>query len=241
MPTMPKWIADKAEKIWSKYYNPVKVTYTHYYNPKLKLVRLQGDFLHTSFVAGQVVEFRISDTEYRHYTPALYNTQKGICEIIFYLHQQGPGSTWAENLKENDTIKLIGPGGKMSYQFEYSRHIAFGDETSLGFMLCMEREALKQNHQFMGLAELQPEHLSWKQYWHNNNIEVVQSSWQNPAQNCIDEFHTNSFWKHDEQTFFYLTGRTKSIQRFRKFLVSQNVSVKQIKTSPYWAEGKTGL
>lgn len=243
MPRMPKWIADKAEKIWSHYYNPVKITHTHYYNSKLKLVRMKGNFADTQFVAGQVVEFRVSDTEYRHYTPSLYDAQKGVCEILFYLHQQGAGSIWADALKINDNIKLIGPAGKMSYQNDFSRHIAFGDETSLGFMLCMQKEATKQNHAFTAMAELQAEHIGWRQYWSDCNIEVLQSSWQQPAQNYIDKLDKKeeSFWQQARQSFFYLTGRTKSIQRFRKFLVSKKVPIKQIQTYPYWAEGKSGL
>lgn len=242
MPKMPKWIADKSEKIWNQYYHSVKVTHLHCYNPKLKLVQFVGD-IPENFLTGQVVEFRVSETEYRHYTPYLYNVQKGICEIIFYLHQKGPGSIWANDLKVGDDVKLIGPGGKMNYQFTATHHFVFGDETSLGFMLAMEQEALKQKHTFAGIVELTPEHIDWMQYWEKSKIKAVESSWQQPAQNCIDRLSKadNSFWSVADETFFYLTGRTKSIQKLKKFLIAKGISNKQIRTYPYWTEGKKGL
>ncbi|HBG41466.1 MAG TPA: hypothetical protein DDW85_08645 [Porphyromonadaceae bacterium] len=41
--------------------------------------------------------------------------------------------------------------------------------------------------------------------------------------------------------FFYLTGRVKSIRAVKEFLISKGISQKEIKTEPYWNEGKEGL
>ncbi len=243
MPRVPKWLADTMEKVSSKYFHPVTVTHTEYYTPQLKLVRLEGELNFSGFVAANVVEFRVSDTDYRHYTPSLYDPEKKICEIIFYLHDQGVGSKWAENLKNGDTLKLMGPGGKMSYQPEYKKHFVFGDETSLGLMVCMEQAIRKNNQHYFGLAELNKEHLDWVQYLNFPETIAVESSFEHPAKPSVEWLNrSESVWGTDKKEIcFYLTGRAKSIQQLRKNLIEKGIDSRQIKTYPYWAEGKKGL
>ncbi|MNU87645.1 NADPH-dependent ferric-chelate reductase [compost metagenome] len=235
MPSVPKWLADTMEKVAQKSFHPVTVTHIHKYHPKLKLVRFEGDIQVKEFKAGNVIEFRVSDREYRHYTPSLYDPVKQICEVIFYLHDKGPGSEWAEKLQIGDQLKLMGPGGKMSYQPEWKNHLVFGDETSLGLMLSMEQAVLKNGQHFTGIAELEKQHLDWVDSFGSSNIKAVESSIEYPA------IRLTGFEADLYETCFYLTGRAKSIQEFRKELLAKGVNSKQIKTYPYWAEGKKGL
>jgi len=231
------------EKVSGKYYHPVTVTHIEYFTPLLKLVRFEGEISRTNFIAANVVEFRVSETDYRHYTPSLYDAEKQVCEVIFYLHDQGPGSKWAEALRIGDSMKLIGPGGKMSYLPEYKRHVVFGDETALGLMICMEQAVVKNGQTFLGIAELESGHLDWIKYLNSEATKAVESSFENPAQPAVDLMSSQEqlYLKDLHSTCFYLTGRAKSIQQIKKFLTSKGVSSKQIKTYPYWAEGKKGL
>ncbi len=243
MPTVPKWLADTLEKVSSKHYHPVAVTHTEYYAADLKLVRFEGDIHQADFVAGNVVEFRVTDTGYRHYTPSSYDALNHVCEVIFYLHGQGPGSAWASSLKPGDRTKLMGPGGKMSYQAAFRRHFVFGDETSLGLMICMERAAREHGHDFRALAELGDTRQEWPAVLGSAAIQVATCSPEDPAGPAIRLFITGALVPDDEtdDTCFYLTGRARSIQQFRKMLVARGVANRQIKTYPYWAEGKKGL
>ncbi len=43
------------------------------------------------------------------------------------------------------------------------------------------------------------------------------------------------------QGMFYLTGRARSIQAMRRYLLSRGVASGRIRCEPYWAEGKQGL
>jgi len=243
MPSVPKWFADTLEKVTSKHYHPVTVTHTMYYTPELKLVRFEGEINSAVFVPANVVEFRVSDTEYRHYTPSLYDAESQVCEVIFYLHGKGIGSRWAENLKKGDSMKLMGPGGRMSYQPGFDRHFVFGDETSLGLMRCMANAAQQYDHAFFGLTELEEEHVDWVRYLDIRDVMTTGSSMANPAQPAIEliDRWEGPFWEKISTTCFYLTGRARSIQQLRQFLLLKGVGSRQIKTYPYWAEGKKGL
>ena len=242
MPSLPKWLADTVENISKKHYHPVRVTHIDYLTPALKLVRFEGNLGHTRFSASNVVEFRVNDTDFRHYTPSRYDSEAGICEILFYLHNKGEGSKWAEKLEINDELKLMGPGGKMSFQPDFSTHFVFGDETSLGLMQCVSQTCNLLKHTFYAIAELQQNHLDWIKHIDTKDVSIVETTFDDPAKNTVQLIHENeNFFQNKENTFFYLTGRAKSIQELRKYLILNGVSNKQIQTYPYWAEGKKGL
>lgn len=242
MPSVPKWLADAMEKLSNGFYTPVTVSHIHYPAPALKLVRFEGNFSQLQFIAGKVVEFRVSDTDYRHYTPSFFDSDKGICEVLFYLHQQGPGSSWADSLQVGNRLKMIGPGGKMSYQPAFSRHMVFGDETSLGLMEALHQAITGGKQDCLCLAELELAHFSWAGHI-QAPLVTVEKSHDNAATHAIGwlgQCH-HTVWLNRDQTFFYLTGQARSIQQLNRFLTTSGVSSKQIKTCPYWAEGKKGL
>ncbi|GGC30501.1 hypothetical protein GCM10011386_23160 [Parapedobacter defluvii] len=239
MPSVPKWLGDTLEKLSSKYYHAVTVTDVTYLNESLKKVRFEGDIKSIAFTPGQVVEFRVTDTDYRHYTPSVFDTKQKACEVIFYLHGRGIGSMWAEALEEGQQLKLIGPGGKLAYRSEFPVHLVFGDETSVGLAHCIANECERSGSQFKGLLEFAPENISWE-IGTDDRTTVVRASMDSPAKRALEVLES---WQdiYGDKVGFYLTGRAKSIQRVRGYLLEKGVPRKHIQTEPYWAEGKRGL
>jgi len=238
MPKMPKWFANTVETVFSGLLKEVTVTKVEYFDEHFKKVRFEGDLSKTNFSVGNVVEFRVNETDFRHYTPCFYDKEAGICDVLFYLHSLGVGSDWAEGLKKNDTLKLIGPGGRIKLNTQARRHLVFGDETSLGLMHFFQTAV----HPEQGL-EMIVEVNDWFQYWPDELgvvAHIAKKSQENPAKDAIriwESIH-NDTWN---DATFYLTGRAKSIQNFRKALQYKGVPNKQIMCEPYWADGKTGL
>lgn len=228
--------------VFKNMYHPVTVTEVQYLNEQLKKVRFEGDFSKTKFTPGSVVEFRVTPNDFRHYTPSCFSTAAGVCEIIFYLHGNGPGSAWAWRLQTGDTIKLLGPGGKLSYVEGFRHHFVFGDETTVGLMDCIRKEADKNGHSFFALIEVQEAHRDWVNLFSAEPLKCVMSSFEDPAVFAIRFLDKSLDWMTAiRNTCFYLTGRAKSILAMRKYLISKGADMKQIKTEPYWAEGKNGL
>lgn len=240
MPSVPKWFGDALEKVSSKYYHLVRITQVDHLNESLKKVRFEGDLGSLSFTAGQVIEFRVTDRDYRHYTPCLFDPAQNVCEVIFYLHGNGVGSAWASALKEGQELKLIGPGGKLAYREAFSTHFVFGDETSIGLLRCMGSECGKRGHRLIGLLELAPEHIRW-QVGQDSDTMIVRASMESPAKRAMEMLKLRKHQYAVDNACFYLTGRAKSIQRLRDYLIKSGIPRKQILTDPYWAEGKKGL
>lgn len=241
MPSVPKWLANTMEKVAPGSYHTVKVSSVKLLDEKLKWVRFEGDINDASFSASNVIEFRVNDTDYRHYTPSKYDSDGQICEVLFYLHDLGPGSKWATELEVGQELKLIGPGGKMKYAKDLPSHFVFGDETSLGLVDCVAREAEKWGHQFFSLVELEPSHLAWVDFLETGKVRAVKTDKEVPGNNVCDWFRSSDYYVDHNETYFYLTGRAKSIQGFMQTLLRAGVNRKQIKTYPYWSEGKSGL
>lgn len=242
MPTVPKWLGNTLEAVFTAQMHPVQVTHTALISKQLKKVRFEGNLEKVGFKPGQVVEFRVTDTDYRHYTPSFFDAGNGVCEVLFYLHQMGVGSDWAEQLKPGDLYKMLGPGGRLCYDDSYSHHFLFGDETSAGWFQCMEAAISRKGQSYFGLIELDEKNKCWM-----DDVvipaHVVPKSPLQPGMGAIDLLSSwaNDFWEEARQTCFYLTGRAKSIQAFKKLLLEKEISPKQIRTEPYWADGKKGL
>lgn len=232
------------ESLFSGSYHPVRVTEVQYPAGHLKKIRFEGDFSKISrpFIPGNVIEFRISDTEFRHYTPSFFDPAGGECEVWFYLHGKGPGSRWVEKLREGDALKLLGPGGKLRFDDQADRHLCFGDETSLGLLKCISEEASRRNSACRCIAELDTAHREWPGLLELNCISVSKNpvTIAGESMNRIDEWLTGN-GADPSGTAFYLTGNAKSIQTLKKHLLDKGFQNKRIHTEPYWAEGKAGL
>ncbi|MFD2967280.1 siderophore-interacting protein [Sphingobacterium bambusae] len=243
MPKVPKWMADAMQSLFSGMYHPVRVTQIEDVAVGLRSVRFEGSFanMKKDFIPGNVIEFRISDTEFRHYTPSYFSREKGICEVFFYLHDKGPGSRWVEGLREGDTLDLLGPGGKIKYDLSCRTHLAFGDETSLGLLRCISSEAENRGDRFVGIAELDDGHAHWPQLLGLKASSVCLSGGKAGVDAIGKLQELLEAGMDSERTAVYLTGNARSILSLRKFLLEHGFSRRQVHTEPYWAEGKPGL
>ncbi len=237
-------MANAMESLFSGMYHPVKVTAITYLSDSLKKVRFEGDFsaLKKDFIPGNVIEFRVSDTEFRHYTPSHFDKEAGVCEVAFYLHGKGPGSRWAAKLANGDSLKLIGPGGKIGYDKDADLHILYGDETSLGLFRCMSRKTMSQKKSFYGIAELEEDHSHWPGLLdiQAETIAPHPSIKAHGAQVKL-KARLHSYTGDKNKLAFYLTGNAKAVQAFRDDLLKLGFQRSQIQADPYWAEGKRGL
>ena len=233
------------ESVLGSQMHAVTVSEVTYMDPRLKRVRFRGDLSGTRFLPGQVVQLRVSDTEYRHYTPSFFDKENGVCDVLFYLHGKGPGSEWAEGLCEGQTLKLRGPGGRLKYNSSSKYHFMFGDETSIGLFECIKDAVNSNNQEYLCILELENEFVNWPDFA-KLSAEVVSKTTENPASEAIAILASVSttesvFWDVWRDATFYLAGRAKSIQYFRKALKERGISGSQIRTEPYWEEGKRGL
>ncbi|WP_316830432.1 hypothetical protein [Pedobacter aquatilis] len=241
MPKLPSWLADTMEKIISNKIFEVVVTETRMLSSNLKKITLKGDFVEADFVPGNEVLFRVNANEYRHYTLSDFNRENETCEIILFLNRKGVGNNWAVNLQKGDSLKLIADNAKIKYNFNSNQHFFFGDETSIGLYEQFGAVAGELEHEYFGILEIKEEN---EEALNNIKllIDAVPSEIMAPAENAItwmENMHPKC-WEMWKDASFYLTGRGKSVQKFKKYLKEKGVSYKQIQTTCYWENGKTG-
>lgn len=242
MPRIPKWLGDTIETVFSRMITPVDIIGVEYLLPALKKIVMKGDFSKMHFTPGNVIEFRVTDIEFRHYTVSAFDKERQTCEMLIYLHDRGVGSKWAQNLKAGDRIGLMGPTSRIKYKIDYEAHFIFGDETSIGLMQFIVKETERHGHSYYCLAELNELNHRWLETL-GISAHIVEKEYA-PAAKCAVEAIIEKpagSWAQWSSAAFYLTGRAKSIQAVRKALVARGIAMKNIFTEPYWAEGKKGL
>lgn len=234
MPELPKLLAD-----WftAPFRRPVSVSHLELLAKDLLRVKVTGQSLvGVACRPGQEVEFRVSDTSFRHYTPSSFDSERGEMEIVFFLHDKGPGSAWARALKIGDSIDVLGPGGKFSLA-KAGKHVLLGDETVLGLCEHFERES---GASLCGAIELDAHRLDWPQVVGLRRIEAVERLSKRGLALC-DWAVKHLGEQGNSETHYYLVGHAQSIVDVRKALVAAGCKKKQIHAKAYWADGKRGL
>lgn len=238
MPSLPKWLADGLEKTFASMMHPVTVSQVEAVDQDLRRVTFAGDLSACRYQPGNVIEFRVSERDMRHYTPSRFDAEKGQCEVLFFLHGTAVGTQWVKSLQPGQEFKLMGPGGHLAYQPEARRHLIFGDESALGLACALERAMVTAGQQVSCLFELDAAHAHWPELL-GLPATVVPKSSAEPAEASLAALDTMLTQPAD--LAFYLSGRAQSIQRVLRLLRHKGVGRRQIQTEPYWADGKKGL
>ncbi|WP_316802474.1 siderophore-interacting protein [Pedobacter nototheniae] len=242
MPKIPTWLANAVEKFISDKIHLVEIVKTEMISQDIKQITFKGDFFTADFAPGQEALFRINEHEYRHYTLSAFDKENGTCEILFYLNGKGEGSAWAKNLKIGESLKLIADKGKIKYDYEANQHFFFGDETSIGLYEWFKNVSQNLDHEYFGILEMQEENEESLRRI-KLLLDAVPASQEEPASNAInwmDNMHPKC-WEMWKDAKFYLSGRSRSVQKFKKYLRQKGVATKQITSIPYWEIGVLGL
>ncbi|APR87331.1 Iron-chelator utilization protein [Minicystis rosea] len=241
MPEMPAFLANVLEPRFAR---RALVTDVVDLAPGLRRVRFAGDALRgVSFLPGQEVEFRVSDRAFRHYTPSRFDAARGEMEIVFFLHGDGPGTTWARKLAPNDHANVLGPGGRFALHDTAEIHVFLGDETTLGLFAVMAQAA---KGRVLGAVEIDAQRVGGatdEQRW----PALVGLDLPAVERTCEARGDVLLRWIEEQRALppegvcFYLAGHTGSIVRMRDHLLQRGWSRRSIRTKAYWADGKRGL
>ena len=234
MPAVPKLIADVFEPRFGR---PCQVSQIDELDSQLRRVRFSGRALQgLSFRPGQEIEFRVDATAFRHYTPSAYDPVTGAFDVVFYLHDGGPGSRWAARLAVGDHARLLGPGGRFGLGYA-ATHVLVGDETCLGLFTALA-SSVAPAHRVTGAIEV----ASGRDHWpalagapvdavHRTVRGAALRSWLAAA--ALDP--------RDMMMMIYVAGHADTVGMLRDVLRAQGWPRSAIRTKPYWADGKRGL
>ena len=233
MPEMPAFLADVLEPRFAR---PAVVTDVCELGLRLRRVRFEGEALRgVAFRPGQEVELRVSPRAFRHYTPVAFDGRAGTLDVVFHLHGNGPGSAWAAALAPGSRANLLGPGGGFGLR-PADTHVLLGDETTLGLFACLAAAA---SGRVLGAVEVDTaEERSLPAAVGLRLPAVVR---REPRGDALLDWLTDARLPVSPTTCFYLAGHTASIARLRAALLRLGWRRGNIRTKPYWADGKRGL
>jgi NADPH-dependent ferric siderophore reductase len=235
MPEMPAFLANVLEPRFAR---AAQVLEVEELAPRLRRIRFGGKALQgLSFRAGQEIEFRVSERSFRHYTPSAYDRDAGSIDVVFFLHGKGPGSRWASALIVGSNANVLGPGGRFGLDPSSRHHVLVGDESALGLFACLSAgrsdvEAVVEVEQgaegWPHLVGLGPSaHVTR----HGSRGDALRE-WLSGRRLASTP---------TPETTVYLAGHAQTIARLQKELTTGGWGRAQLRTKPYWADGKRGL
>jgi NADPH-dependent ferric siderophore reductase len=231
---------DAMEGLLKSQFRSVVITNITDYSSSLRRVRLLGNFKSLVSEPGYAVAFRVNERSYRNYTPFVFDPEQGICEILFHLHGDGPGSDFFNKIKEGDELRMLAPRGRTVYRKHLSHHVVIGDETTVGLAMSLRDEAARQQHSCVTVFEVDDSAVMAELEIFGH---VLPKNALNKAgyirQRIIQQQKDNDV--NLSETGFYIAGNADTMRMVRSELKELNVPAKHVFSQAYWAEGKTGL
>ncbi|BAP32696.1 putative iron transport/utilization protein [Chryseobacterium sp. StRB126] len=240
MPSLPKWINDTVENVWSSKFKDCKVIHIETIPGNLRLVRFETNLQDIQYEPAYAIGIRINDRDFRNYSPFNFKREAGTFEVLFHIHDHlAAGSRFATHLSVGDSIKILIPRGKRFFEPDAKIHFSIGDETSLGSSLSIKEAVEETGSLFICLHELEEsqalESLNLYGYHSpkNSTMRIIEA--------LTDFLREEKEAIYNDNAVFYLTGNGTRMSLIKKYLKAKGVSSKCIRSQAYWIEGKRGL
>lgn len=174
----------------------------------------------------------------RTYTPMSWDAGNGRTRLLAFAHGDGPGSRWADGLREGDTCQFFGPRHSLDLTRFEAPIVLFGDETSFGLAA-----ALRDNLQAGGALHMfeTTDVAESRQVLEAISLGEARLIARSPDDAHLAAVEAEMLRLAANGARFVLTGKASSIQRVSRALKAAGIASSRIKAKAYWAPGKTGL
>jgi NADPH-dependent ferric siderophore reductase len=207
---------------------------------RFQLITLEGPALRdAAWTPGQKVQIAMAEPFItRTYTPIEWDAPAGRARILCYAHGDGPGSTWAREVKPGDECDVFGPRSSIDPQSTSKPLAIFGDETSIGLAYALVAQNPTQSITCHFEVDDEQDDLDALQRLRLCNAALY------PRR--VGDAHIEQMAAAIEALAvanmrFVLTGKAGTVQRLRQSLKQAGVPTPFINTKVYWAPGKVGL
>ena len=219
---------------------PARVAAVETLSSHFRLIELEGETLkEVAWNAGQKIQVAMgAGLSARTYTPMSWDTGRGSTRLLAFAHGDGPGSRWANSLREGGTCQFLGPRRSLDLAGLVAPVVLFGDETSFGI-----GAALRNNLQAGGALHVfeATDIVESRQVLEAINLGEARLIARSSGDSHLTTVEAELLRLAASGAQFVLTGKASSIQRISRALKAADVTSSRIKTKAYWAPGKTGL
>ncbi|MBO9644139.1 MAG: siderophore-interacting protein [Pseudacidovorax sp.] len=222
-------------RLWLR---PARIVGVRRLSERFRLFDVQGDaWKGIGSSLGDKLQMKLDEgLAARTYTPIEWDSQTGTTQFLAYCHGTGPGSAWAERAQVGDERQFFGPRASLDMSGLASPAVFFGDETSFGLALALQRSAngrpfiFEVNDTEECACVLDALGLTARLVKRLPNDAHLQS---------ISEALVPSV--PSPESAFVVTGKASSIQHVSRFLKTAGVDQSRLRAKVYWATGKVGL
>lgn len=205
-----------------------------------------------------VTAFRVSRTDFRHYTPALLDeAPDGSAEVTIVVQRHGdgvahdvptPGHDLVEALTAGDDVRLCQWSSTRAFHWTTEERpvLLLGDATVISLALAMGRRAPSEGRDLMTILEVSVDDVDAARTLLPGAVVVPTDG--EPGEATDAWLATNLVAlralgrQGTGEPVAYLAGHGPSIQRQRAFLREHvGLDRRSVRTQPYWAPGKAGL
>ncbi len=88
---------------------------------------------------------KVDEFEYRDYTPAWWESEKGICTLFVETGHNGAGSRWAQHVQPGDQV-IVGPAHAAPLPVKPGKILGLADGSALGHMLGLKQLTDPEEH-----------------------------------------------------------------------------------------------
>lgn len=211
-----------------------------------RLVLRCPDFVGATIEPCDVTAFRVSPTDFRHYTPALVDGDELSIVVQRHAHPgPTPGHDLIEGLGAGDDVRVCRWSSARAFTWAASGDrpvVLLGDATVISLAQCMaERAAREVGRELLVVLEVPTPDVEATR-------GLVPDATVLPAVE-VPGAVLDAWIRANVETLrdlvdpvVYLAGHGQSIQRQRDLLRDvAGLDRKSVRTQPYWADGKVGL
>jgi NADPH-dependent ferric siderophore reductase len=195
----------------------------------------------------------------RDYTPRRYDAADGILYIDFVIHDAGPATTWAAQVRPGQVLGVGGPRGSFIIPTEFDWHLLIGDETALP-AISRRLEELPANTRALVVAEIEsageqlkftsaaPFEVIWlhrcghhadREPRAGDGMRASAAASPGDADLLLQQLRSLSFPPGDY--FAWIAAETQVARAVRNYLLTERGTHKEwLKAAGYWRRGATG-
>lgn len=206
---------------------------------RFRLITLSGSELRgVPWLPGQKVQLQMGGWTQRTYTPMSWDPVAGSTQLLAYVHGDGPGATWARELRVGDSCMVFGPRGSLDLDALSAPGLLFGDETSIGLAHALRFS--KSGGRGIALLLEVGDRERTRALLARLGLEAELITKQEEDRHLpeLEAAATKLIQAHSLASGV-LSGKATTIRQLGKHV--RSLGLRKIQTRAYWAPGKKGL
>lgn len=208
-----------------------------------RLTFVSEEFHDASADPGDATALRVSAKDFRHYTPALLDTETGELSIVVQRHGSGPGETLIDSWTGGEQVRICQWASVRSFTWptDDAPVVVIGDGTVISLAMSMAERSGREGRDLTIVLEVdRPEVEATCALLPGAHVIAADGPPGAGTDAWLVELGHTLIASDD--ALFFLAGHGQSIQGQRARLRDElGAHRRRIRTQPFWATGKVGL